>query len=1300
MDSFQAFYANYVYTLECLAAAVAIIILLSSIDDLFVDIWYWGRTAYRWVYIRTRYRRLPIEALRAKEEQPIAIMVPAWQEYEVIAKMIENTVATMEYRRFVIFAGVYQNDPATSGEVDRMARRFRQVVKVVVPHDGPTCKADCLNWVIQAIFRYEETHELEFAGIILHDSEDVIHPLELKLFNYLLPRMDLIQLPVLSLERGFFDWVAATYMDDFAEWHGKDLVVRESMLGQVPSAGVATCFSNRAMKALAAERDNQPFNTETLTEDYDFSQRLADQGMRRQVFVRFPITFRTQHRSFFGKVREVERESVIATYEFFPHDFWAAVRQRARWTLGIALQGWVQIGWTAKPGNFYMLVRDRKGVFTSLTVMFAYLLALNFVIIWVTFQLDLGLVRYPPAVETSGWLTDVLVINGVLLLNRVFQRFYFVSLAYNWRQGLLAIPRMVVNNFINFFATVRALRLFMGWILFSRRLTWDKTQHSFPTTEELATIRRQLGELLTSWNAIQEEHLEQALNLQSRTGQRLGRILVGNGWVDDDLLADALAYQTGLPRAELRPDTALVAGQILPLRIMVKHRVVPLGRGQGGVVRLGSAGPLSEATLAEIRDGADLADIPTVWIVREREIALALRLLCADDPVAAVRKTYNRRHRLLGDILVDGGALKLEQLERAVATFDRQRDGAFGMYLVNQGLIDEATLLAALELQERETSEPAYGFVQPASPAASGTPAAEPGPVMASILLVCGLLVGSLLLGAGPAAAQGLDRTPLSGRSYTLATQVYDDLSKNQPAAAEQAAREALALRPNNAQLLGLLAATLQRQGKTGEAEAVLDRMLAAEPTDVDALLRRAQLRSNRGDGEGALADYQAALAAPGITSDQVRLARLSAADLYSKQGQPDRAREVLGPLAQEQDYDVQARLGYIDLAAKDYPAAATAFGEAANSAQTPDQKRNARLGLVQAYSGMQDYEEARRTMQTVLADNPDDKDLQMQMGYLLAQADQPEEALPFLESGIARPGTTVGEYVTVGYVAKNAEDFDKASQLFRQAIDTDDTATDPEAKLEPEYREGLRREIRDTEKTFGGYLSATYVTQRSDKRGGDAAFGGGEIWWRPPYIGNVDGRTFDVYATIYQGLWEELYNGSGKSSLQATAGFRYSPFPDVNFNIGAERLFKIGRATQDDWALRTAIGESDGQELDFLRSDWPTWSAVAVGAYRIQDNRGLGFAEAEYGHTFRLDPVSDHLGGNPFVSITGDYDSKDPNDRYGLGAGPGVRLRYWFGDDHYRAPDKRIDLSAQYRFSLNGSNRWRGLYLQALTAF
>ena len=51
------------------------------------------------------------------------------------------------------------------------------------------------------------------------------------LFNYLVDRKDLIQLPVYPFERKWHDFTSAHYMDEFAELHGKDILVREALAG-------------------------------------------------------------------------------------------------------------------------------------------------------------------------------------------------------------------------------------------------------------------------------------------------------------------------------------------------------------------------------------------------------------------------------------------------------------------------------------------------------------------------------------------------------------------------------------------------------------------------------------------------------------------------------------------------------------------------------------------------------------------------------------------------------------------------------------------------------------------------------------------------------------------------------------------------------------------------------------------------------------------------------------------------------------------------------------------------------------
>ncbi|MBY0510794.1 MAG: glycosyl transferase family protein [Rhodospirillaceae bacterium] len=689
--------ADYVRWLEWAAVLVSLIILLSSLDDAFIDAYYWLREAYRAVYVRRKYKPLSVDHLLSREEMPIAIMVPAWREDAVIGQMIENNVAGLEYSKFKIFCGTYKNDEATASIVDAMARRYKHVVHVRVPHDGPTCKADCLNWIIQAIFLHEEQHNMQFAGITVHDSEDVIHPLELKLFNFLLPKKDFIQLPVLSLERPWWNLVGSTYLDDFAEWHSKDLVVRESFLGEVPSAGVGTCFSRRAIKALSDQKNNEPFNTESLTEDYDFSFRLAQLGMD-QVFVRVPVSYTTRRRSLLtGKERDVEVQSVIAIREFFPDDFKAAYRQRARWIFGIAFQGWLELGWRGNWRTLYMLIRDRKGAVTSLIAIFAYFLMFNFLLVsLLNSLLDINL--YSNLIASHDWMQQIMVMNVALLLNRVGQRFYFVSSMYGIVHGIASIPRMIVNNAINFCAAMRAWKLLFVHVTKGKAVAWDKTDHVYPTTGHLKETHKRLGDLMVSWKAISSAQLAQALAQQTRRNQQLGKVILKEGWVSEEMLAELLAYQHDMPREAFDAQRVIASSYLLPLELIVRHRLLPFGKNADGTLNLlASAAPTAEALQAI---EAATAAHPIVAIICESELVTGLRLIAGGDVVAT-------RKPLLGDLLIEMGVARRQDLDEALRRYSPERHGRFGDFLVAQDVVQRADLDMALERQASFAAQPA-----------------------------------------------------------------------------------------------------------------------------------------------------------------------------------------------------------------------------------------------------------------------------------------------------------------------------------------------------------------------------------------------------------------------------------------------------------------------------------------------------------------------------------------------------------------------------------------------------------------
>ncbi|RZI75887.1 MAG: glycosyl transferase family protein [Pseudomonas sp.] len=682
--------AHYYSFLEVATIVVAVLILISSLDDLFIDLWYWSRRLFRKFTVDRKYRPLTAQQLLDRDEQPLAIMVPAWLEYDVIAPMIENMVSTLDYQNYVVFVGTYINDQRTIDEVERMRRRYKQLHRVEVPHAGPTCKADCLNWVIQAIFLHEQTHGMTFAGVVLHDSEDVLHPLELRLFNYLLPRKDMIQLPVVSLERNWYEWVAGTYMDEFAEWHGKDLVVRESMTDTVPSAGVGTCFSHRALRVLAGETQNQPFNTDSLTEDYDVGARLAKVGMNA-IFVRFPVEFRVLRKSWFRKPYESTLKMPLCVREFFPDTFRTAFRQKARWTLGIGLQGWEQMGWNGSLANRYLLFRDRKGVVTAFVSILAYVILVQLVALIILRQSGLWNVSFPTPFESNGWIKYLLIANGLALGWRILHRCYFTTVLYGWQHGLLSLPRMVVGNFVNFMAASRAWRMFLVGKVLNRKLVWDKTMHDFPSTDLVAAAPRKLGSVLLSWQAINDSNLQTALDEQQTRHMPLGRILLSHGWLDDETLAEAIAFQNDLPRVF---DVAHKANpSLLADEFALRWRVVPLGTNEEGRGQIAVASPLSAEGLQQISD--ELGSEPVQLIARESEIVAQLRNVYALDgqPVPSARAP------MLGDLLIEMGLLDRDVFNRTMLNYRPQHHGRIGDYLVDSGVLPRTTIEQAVARQ-------------------------------------------------------------------------------------------------------------------------------------------------------------------------------------------------------------------------------------------------------------------------------------------------------------------------------------------------------------------------------------------------------------------------------------------------------------------------------------------------------------------------------------------------------------------------------------------------------------------------
>jgi adsorption protein B len=473
-----SFIPQYLYFVEILMLIAGVIITISSIDDLTVDLLYWGSRLLGTASQRSK--ELPsIEQLEQIPERPFAIMVPCWKEHDVIFSMLSSNSRLLRYEQAHYFVGVYLNDPLTQDEVRRAQGLYKNIHMVLVPHDGPTSKADCLNQTISDILMFEAEQNLQFAGLVMHDSEDLIHPLELKLFNKLVDLYDFVQLPVYSFSRPITSLIAGLYMDEFAEMHTKDLEVRQRISGVIPCAGVSACFSREAIQHLTDHNQGEAFRTSSFTEDYDIAFRVSELGFK-SAFIAYPANYAIDIDIDTGNPGIIYRSLPVATREFFPSGLEAAYRQRARWLLGIVFQGSHEHGWKGSFGTKYFLARDRKGVITSPAVMLAYFALANLTI----FELYRAFFdpdqKFVYTLLSTDWAVWLFFANFLFLIWRLFNRMAFTGMIYNVRHALMAAPRLVVGNFVNFFATWRAVRVYLSHRISGTALVWDKTSHSYP----------------------------------------------------------------------------------------------------------------------------------------------------------------------------------------------------------------------------------------------------------------------------------------------------------------------------------------------------------------------------------------------------------------------------------------------------------------------------------------------------------------------------------------------------------------------------------------------------------------------------------------------------------------------------------------------------------------------------------------------------------------------------------------------------------------------------------------------------
>lgn len=545
---------------------LALLYLVMGFDDFLWDIFS--------LLKRSKYKkeRLDFKVLRTEPPKLLAITIGAWDESGVIGQVIENLVASIQYPKsmYHLFVGVYPNDQATIDIVEEIEKKIPNVHMVINCLPGPTTKAQNINFVISQIKEYEKKHDWKFASITVHDAEDVVHPYELMVTNYLINQYDGLQFPVFPLMQmprftNFFSTMTVgTYADEFAENHFTTMVGRCSTGAFVPSAGTGFALSRKTIDSFETD---EILPRDSLTEDYRLSLILAKKGLRIHYVLDLLPRVSNDNKIV---------HDYIVTRSMFPTTFKAAVKQKTRWILGITMQSIELKDVFAKSGlslmERYSIYKDLKAKVGNMLAFIGYPVLVYFIM-----SLFIPLTPIYPFFSLSWYLSLVVT---VMMIVRQISRAVAISNVYGFRSMFFAcllppvLPlRIIWGNIINLTATTKAyLQSISGKkeqkkeqkeenkdeqkknIIKDkskkRTYAWSKTNHTFLPKEVLSRYHRTFGDVLIEKGITDPETLKKMLKEKPGNVQ-IGQYLLQRQIITNQQLLELLSHIKGIQFVDL-----------------------------------------------------------------------------------------------------------------------------------------------------------------------------------------------------------------------------------------------------------------------------------------------------------------------------------------------------------------------------------------------------------------------------------------------------------------------------------------------------------------------------------------------------------------------------------------------------------------------------------------------------------------------------------------------------------------------------------------------------------------------------
>jgi hypothetical protein len=596
-----------------------------------------------------------------------------------------------------------------------------------------------------------------------------------------------------------------------------------------------------------------------------------------------------------------------------------------------------------------------------------------------------------------------------------------------------------------------------------------------------------------------------------------------------------------------------------------------------------------------------------------------------------------------------------------------------------------------------------------------------------------------------------------------FSSDAFAALSQGDIAKAVELIRRAIAYAPDRTgyriQLIDALFAANDLLGVEAAASDGIAYGTAHAGDDIMLWTLRGYARAAQGKLELADADFAKALQEKGATQRDQRVARTIIADVWNKEGQPQRTLDLLAPLKFVNDdtdpplaarryraeqllaagaLNVSATTTPIDPALRPdiacnatefgalcyvYPAdpgfaaarnavAATKRGDRKAAidfarkavAAAPDDPQH-RIELINALTN--DHQsaaatrEAKATVRAGLLDGMPD----LSAAYIAQRAGENGDAYRRFAQADAAGELPSRANADAAYAAAKAHENKDAAMYFERAIDAGITPADGDTAATPQQLLDMRSAHAIVTRDWGFNVSTNY--RSAGLQPGFASTpspgiannwqAGVEAYWRP--FGSLDDRMFEVYTRGYENFGVSDGGPSGVSTLENVVGARVKPFASINTIFAFEHIFPIGSHVNNDWLARLAYSGGVGTERRIDTPSWWTVQMYAEGGCYLNAATCYATTNIEGGRSFRIDSISPKLTVFPYAVIGADYDSSIDH-RVPAGAGLGVSTRYWMRDSAYDTPRSFVDLSVQYRWHITGDDRSRGLFFGAIYSY